>query len=80
MGLNLGTTPEAPAPQRRSLFFMVTVHRFKLADPTTGGWSVQLIKCTEQRIAQMGGRIIAHTAEQVDPSLIDSEGRYIPAR
>jgi hypothetical protein len=37
---------------------MITVHRFKLADPTTGEWSVQLTKSTEQRIAEMGGRTL----------------------
>jgi hypothetical protein len=56
---------------------MVTVHRCKLPD-RDGELCVQLLKRTEQRINELGGRIIEGTAEQVDPSMIDAEGRYIP--
>ena len=57
---------------------IVTVHRFKLFDPSTGDWVVQLSKSPENRIVALGGRIVDGTAEQVDPSMIDSDGRYVP--
>jgi hypothetical protein len=57
---------------------MVTVHSCKLYDRASGEWVVQILKRTEQCINDLGGRIIADTAEQVDPSMIDAEGRYIP--
>jgi hypothetical protein len=59
---------------------MVTVHRFKLLDPATGDWVVQLAKSTEDHIAALGGSIIEFTTEAVDQSMIDADGRYIPAR
>jgi hypothetical protein len=59
---------------------MATVHRCKLLDRATGEWVAQLLKRTEQRIKDLGGKIIAGTAEEVDPSMIDPEGHYIPVR
>jgi hypothetical protein len=58
---------------------MVTVYRFRIFDPNTGDWVVQLSKGTEERIIALEGSIIEGTAEEVAPSLIDSDGRYIPA-
>jgi hypothetical protein len=58
---------------------MVTVHRCKLQDPASGEWVVQLLKRTEQSINDLGGVVIDETAEQVDPSMIDNQGRYLPA-
>ncbi|WP_068015070.1 hypothetical protein [Rhodoplanes sp. Z2-YC6860] len=57
---------------------MITVYRYKLFDQRDGEWIVQISKGTKGRIEALGGGIIEGTAEQVDESLIDNEGRYIP--
>ena len=56
---------------------MVVVHRFKLLEPATGDWIVQIPKSTQARIEALGGLIIAGTAEEVDVAKIDDDGRYI---
>ena len=55
---------------------MVTVHRFKVWDIRTGDYVVQPLKSPAERIKQVGGEIIPGTAEEVDPSALDGEGRY----
>jgi hypothetical protein len=57
---------------------MITVHRCKMYERMSGEWIVQILKRTEQSIHDLGGKIIEGTAEEVDPSMIDAEGRYIP--
>lgn len=57
---------------------MVTMHRYRVFDKETCDWVVQLSKGPEAQIEQLGGKIIAGTAEDVDPALIDDQGRYWP--
>ena len=57
---------------------MITVYRFRIFDPSTSDWVVQLSKSPEDRIVALGGSIIEGTAELVEPSMIGGEGRYIP--
>ena len=57
---------------------MATVYRYKIFDRRDNDWVVQISKGTKARIEALGGRIIEGTAEEVDPSFIDSEGRYVP--
>ena len=55
---------------------MVMVYRFRVLDPETGEWVVQLAKATEQRIAQVEGRIIEGSAEDVPNASVDQRGYY----
>ena len=57
---------------------MVTVYRFRVKDLGTDEWVVQISKATAQRIAQIGGRIIDGTSEEVSSSTVDEDG-YLPS-
>jgi hypothetical protein len=58
----------------------VTVHRYRITDPSTGEWVVQLSKASESHISEVGGQIIAHTAEDVPVSALDRRGHFVPSR
>jgi hypothetical protein len=57
----------------------ITVHRYRIADPATGEWFVQLSKASEARICEVGGQIIANTAERVSVSALDPRGQFVPS-
>ena len=57
---------------------MVTVHRYKLFELASGEWIVQLSKCSEETIKSLGGQTIPGTAEEVEPTVLDPSGRYVP--
>jgi hypothetical protein len=55
---------------------MVRVYRFRVKDPESDEWIVQLSKATQRRIAQIDGRIIEGSGEDVPDSSVDQEGYY----
>jgi hypothetical protein len=55
---------------------MPTVHGFKIWDQ--GRYVVPRSKRTSEQIAQMGGEVIPDTAEEVEASEFDGDGRYNP--
>jgi hypothetical protein len=57
----------------------ITVHRYRIADPATGEWVVQLSKASEAHISEVGGQIIANTAEQVATSALNPQGQFVPS-
>lgn len=58
---------------------MVTVHHFKVFDFNRGNFIIQPLKSTVERINQIPtAEIIPDTAEEIQPSALDSEGRYNP--
>jgi hypothetical protein len=57
---------------------MVTVYRYRVYDPVTGEWVVELSKATADHIKAVQGQFIEATAEQVDEAAIDAKGRYVP--
>ncbi len=57
---------------------MVTVYHFKVWDQQRGEHIIQPLKSPADRILEIGGEIILGTAENVDVSALDSEGRYGP--
>ncbi len=57
---------------------MVTVYHFKVWDQQQGEYIIQPLKSPADRIQEIGGKIIPGTAENVDVSALDSEGRYDP--
>ncbi len=57
---------------------MVTVYCFKVWDQQQGEYKIQLLKSPADRIQKASGEIILGTAENVDESALDSEGRYDP--
>ncbi len=60
---------------------MVTVHHFKVFDIKRGIFVIQPLKSTVERISQIPtAEIIPDTAEEVEPSALDSDGRYNPQR
>ena len=59
---------------------MVTVYRFKLEDPQTGDWVVKLSKATEWRIGQLGGQVIASSAEEVPDFDVNQDGYHQPRK
>jgi len=56
----------------------IEVHRYWWFDPTAGESKVQPSKRTAENINQIGGEIIPGTAETVDASQLDEQGRYYP--
>jgi hypothetical protein len=54
---------------------MVTVYRYKIFDQRDGEWVVQIAKGTKEHIEAVGGRTIEGTAEEVDPAMVDADGR-----
>jgi hypothetical protein len=59
---------------------MVTVYNFKVWDAGCGGWVYPVLKTTADRIRKAKGEIIIGTNEKVDPTTLDTEGRYCPVR
>jgi hypothetical protein len=57
---------------------MVTVYHFRVYDPANDATIVQPRKSTAERIERIRGEIIPGTAEEVDPSTLDEDGRYNP--
>ncbi len=57
---------------------MVTVHGFKKWSQKEGENIPSRYKCTADWIQEIGGEIIPWTAEEVDESALDSDGRYDP--
>lgn len=58
---------------------MVEVHHFKVWNNTKGDWEIPPSKRTVESISEARGEIIPDTAEEVDPTLIDGQGRYFPS-
>lgn len=56
----------------------MTVHHFRVWDPYKEEWFHPSHKSTERVIRQDRGEIIPGTAEEVDPSQLDAQGRYVP--
>jgi hypothetical protein len=56
---------------------VVTVHSFRSWDPYEEKWFYPPHKSTAEHIRDRG-EIIPNTAEEVDPSEIDPQGRYFP--
>jgi hypothetical protein len=57
---------------------VVTVHHFKVWDQMRGDHIVPPLKSPAERIKQIGGTIIPGTAEDVESSVLDADGRYDP--
>jgi len=57
-----------------------TVHQFKVWDPELDEYLFPPLKSTVERIKEIGGEIITGTAEEVDASKIDKEGKYHPSK
>lgn len=57
---------------------MITVFRFQVFDQSIGRWIMELSKGTASRVAALKGRVVEGSDEQVAPSMIDDEGRYVP--
>ena len=55
---------------------MVKVYAFEIWDSAKGEMIIQPVKSTAGRIIRVGGKIISGTAEEVDASCLDAEGRY----
>lgn len=53
----------------------VTVHSYRAWDPYKEEWFYPPYKCTAERIRDRG-EVIPGTAEEVDPSQVDAQGRY----
>ena len=58
---------------------MVEVHHFKIRNNTKGDWEILPSKRTAKSISELQDLVIPETAEEVDPTLIDGQGRYFPA-
>ena len=58
---------------------MVEVYHFKVWNIHKGDWEVPPSKRTAGGILEAKGEIIPDTAEDVDPTLIDSQGRFFPS-
>ena len=58
----------------------VTVYSFEVWDPREDAYVAQRLKSPAARIERIGkARIIAGTAEEVDASTLDAQGRYDPS-
>lgn len=55
-----------------------TVHHYKVLDQTTGEWKIQPLKCTEECIEKLGGKIVNGTTQTVAKSSLDATGHYQP--
>jgi hypothetical protein len=58
----------------------VTVHHFRKWDINSGQYLTPPLKSTAERIEEAGGEIILETAEEIDVSKLDDEGRYDPSK
>jgi hypothetical protein len=57
---------------------MIEVHHFKVMDAATGKWIIPPYKCSEKRILELKGKIVASTMEIVARSSLDKDGCYDP--
>ena len=57
---------------------MITVHHFRVWSITHGEYVVPPMKAPAEFIRMARGEIVPETAEDVDPSALDSQGRYDP--
>lgn len=57
---------------------MVTVHSYKRWDINRDVYVTTRLKGTPNYITSIRGEIMLNTAEDVDPSCIDDQGRYDP--
>ena len=57
---------------------MKEVHHYRVLDPATGEWFIPPVKCTAERIAQLNGKNISGTMNQLAQSSLDEDGRYDP--
>jgi hypothetical protein len=57
---------------------MVKVHHFKIWNKTKEDWEIPPSKRTAEDIAQLNGIIIGNSAEEIDLSRLDRDGRYFP--
>ena len=57
---------------------MVTVHRYKRWDISRDVYVTTRLKGTPNYIASIRGEMMLNTAEDVNPSCIDDQGRYDP--
>lgn len=55
---------------------MVTVHSYKRWDISRDGYVTTRLKGTPNYITSIRGEIMLNTAEDVDPSRIDDQGRF----
>ena len=60
----------------KGIISMIAVHHYKVLDAITGLWRVPLIKCSEERIAELGGQIIGRTMQTVARNSLTPEGCY----
>ena len=58
---------------------MVHVYHFKVFNSSSGKWEIPPSKRTAEQIAALNGEIVPDTVEEVDPALIDVQGRYFPS-
>jgi len=57
---------------------MKEVHHYQVLDPATGEWVIPPLKCTAERVAQLNGKIINGTMNQVAQASLDNDGCYDP--
>jgi len=58
----------------------VTVHSFRVYDPYKDDWYYPPRKSPAEQIRRIRGEIVPGTAEEVDSSQLDAEGRYNPSQ
>ena len=58
---------------------MVQVYHFKVLNSSSGKWEIPPSKRTVENITALNGEIIPDTMAEVDPALIDGDGRYFPS-
>jgi hypothetical protein len=56
---------------------MPIVHNFTLWDHFAGRSIMLAYKCTLERIAELGGEVVPHTAEEVAESDLNDEDVYV---
>ena len=58
---------------------MVQVHHFKVWNISKGDWEIPPSKRMAESIAELKGQIIPDTAEEIDSTKLDGQGRYFPS-
>jgi hypothetical protein len=58
----------------------VRVHHFRVWSISQGDYVAPPLKATEEFIRSAKGEIVPGTAEDIDPGLLDFQGRYDPQR
>lgn len=54
----------------------ITVHSFSIYNIMHDAYLPCRGKATEEKIDELGGKVIPHTAEEIDDSLLTETGRY----